>query len=122
MLEKRDLCFEPLALSKYVLKIKISKNEKMRMILIILLNGLNFLWNEIISLYHICISLRSQSTNIRALAKGLVLTTRIFPASRLNKFFNFLNRNILFLECSKKDQIYISDILTLFEYMLRIKN
>ena len=32
------------------------------------------------------------------------------------------NRNILFLECSKKDQTYISNILTLFEHIiLRIK-
>ena len=30
-------------------------------------------------------------------------------------------QNILFLECSKKDQTYISDILTLFEYILTIK-
>ena len=35
--------------------------------------------------------------------------------------FFFLNRNILFPECSKKDQTYISVILTLFEYTLRIK-
>ena len=28
---------------------------------------------------------------------------------------------MLFLECSKKDQTYISDTLTLFEYILRIK-
>ena len=38
------------------------------------------------------------------------------------QIFNFfLNRNDLFPECSKKDQTYISDILTLFEYILRIK-
>ena len=33
----------------------------------------------------------------------------------------FLNQNILFPECPKKNQTYISDILTLFEYMLRTK-
>ena len=32
-----------------------------------------------------------------------------------------LNRNILFLECSKNIQTYISDTFTLFEYILRIK-
>ena len=30
---------------------------------------------------------------------------------------SFSNRNILFSECPKKDQTYISDILTLFEYI-----
>ena len=33
----------------------------------------------------------------------------------------FLNQNILFSECSKKGQTYISNILTLFEYISRIK-
>ena len=37
------------------------------------------------------------------------------------KFSIFLNWNILFPECSKKDQTYMSDILKLFEYILRIK-
>ena len=37
------------------------------------------------------------------------------------EFFNFFNRNILFPKCSKIDQTYISDILTLFEYIPRIK-
>ena len=58
---------------------------------------------------------------IRALAKVLILTTGIFSAWSLNKFFNFFKMNNLFPECSKKDQTYISDILTLFEYVLRIK-
>ena len=63
-------------------------------------------------------------THQRALAKVLILTTGIFPAWSLNKFlifFFFSNCNILFQECSKKDQTYISDLLTLFEYILRIK-
>ena len=33
----------------------------------------------------------------------------------------YINRNILFPDCSKKDQIYVLDILTLFEYILRIQ-
>ena len=37
------------------------------------------------------------------------------------QFFNFFNRNILFPECCKIYQTYISDILTLFEYIPRIK-
>ena len=36
-------------------------------------------------------------------------------------FHFFLNQNILFPERPKKDHTYISDILTLFEYILRIK-
>ena len=36
-------------------------------------------------------------------------------------FYLFLNQNILFQECPKTNQTYISDILTLFECMLRIK-
>ena len=36
-------------------------------------------------------------------------------------FYFFKNQNILFPECPYKDQTYISDILTLFEYMLRLK-
>ena len=52
--------------------------------------------------------------------KVLILTTGIFPAWSLNNFI-FLNRNILFPECSKKDQTYISVVLTLFEYTQRIK-
>ena len=60
--------------------------------------------------------------NITALVKVLILTTVIFPAWRLNKFLIFLKQNILFPECSKKDhQTFISDILTLFEYISRIK-
>ena len=54
--------------------------------------------------------------SIRALAKVLILMAGIFPAWSLNKFFNFFK-----LECTKKDQTYVSDILTLFEYILRIK-
>ena len=45
---------------------------------------------------------------------------RSFSSVKPPHFF-FLNRNILFSECSKKDQTYISKILTLFEYMSRIK-
>ena len=59
--------------------------------------------------------------NIRALAKVLFLTTGIFQREALTNFSIFLNRNVLFLDCSKKDLTYISDILTLFEYILRIK-
>ena len=33
----------------------------------------------------------------------------------------FFNQNILFRKCTKKDQTNISDILTLFEYILRMK-
>ena len=33
----------------------------------------------------------------------------------------FLNRNILFPDFSKKDQTYVLDILTLFEYILSIQ-
>ena len=40
----------------------------------------------------------------------------IFSSVKPHIFFNFfLNRNILFPECSKKNQTYISDILTLCE-------
>ena len=38
-----------------------------------------------------------------------------------HQLFIFLNQNILFLECSKKDHTHISDILTLSEYIVRIK-
>ena len=68
-----------------------------------------------------CISFSSHSVNISALAKVLTVTTGMFPLWSLNKFFNFLNRNILFLECSKKDYTYISDFLTLLGYVLGIK-
>ena len=67
------------------------------------------------------ISFSLQSVNIRALAKVLFLTTGIFQREALTNFSIFLNRNVLFLDCSKKDLTYISDILTLFEYILRIK-
>ena len=47
---------------------------------------------------------------------------RKFSSVKPQQIFNFfLNWNDLFPECSKKDQTYISDILTLFEYILRIK-
>ena len=47
---------------------------------------------------------------------------RKFSSVKPQQIFNFfLNRNDLFPECSKKDQTYISDILTLLEYILRIK-
>ena len=59
--------------------------------------------------------------NIRALAKVLILTTGIFPAWTSTNFSIFLNRNILFLECSENDQTYVPDILTLLGYILRIK-
>ena len=59
--------------------------------------------------------------NISVWAKLLILATGSFPAWSLNIFFPFLNQNILFPECPKKDQTHILDILMLFEYMLRIK-
>ena len=46
---------------------------------------------------------------------------KFFEREASTNFSIFLNQNILFLECSKKDQTYISDILTLFEYIVRIK-
>ena len=67
------------------------------------------------------VSFSSQGMNIRGLAKVLILTTGIFPEWIFNTFFIFLNRNILFPVCYKKDQTYTSGILTSFEYMLRIK-
>ena len=53
--------------------------------------------------------------------KVLILMTEIFQGVASTNFSVFLNRNILFPECSKKDQTYISEILTLFECILRIK-
>ena len=47
---------------------------------------------------------------------------RNFSTVKPQQIFQFfLNRNILLLECFKKNQTYISDVLTLFEYILRIK-
>ena len=68
------------------------------------------------------ISFSSQSVSIRALAKVLILTTGIFPAWSLNNFFSGLKPNILFLEYAKKHQTHISDILTLFKYILKNQN
>ena len=67
------------------------------------------------------ISLSSQSVNIRALVKVLILTTGILQREASTIFPVFLNRRILFLEWAKKGQTYISNILTLFEYILIIK-
>ena len=68
------------------------------------------------------ISLSSQSVNIRALVKVLILTTGILQRREASTIFPvFLNRRILFLEWAKKGQTYISNILTLFEYILIIK-
>ena len=77
------------------------------------LNGLKFMRNRVINpmllIMAFCfvlshspksISFSSQSVNIRALAKVLILMTGVFPVWSLNNFFIFLNRSILFPECS----------------------
>ena len=51
----------------------------------------------------------------------LIWRQELFQREVSTKFSIFLNQNILFLECSKKDQTYISDILMLLQYILRIK-
>ena len=54
--------------------------------------------------------------NIRALAKVLILTTGIFPAWSLNNLLGFFKTIIFYFRSA-----LISDILTLFEYIIRIK-
>ena len=66
------------------------------------------------------ISFNYQSVNIRALAKVLILTTGIFPAWSLNKFFNFLQPKCYSWIALKRIRP-ISNVFTLLEYILRIK-
>ena len=46
---------------------------------------------------------------------------KVFQREASTNLLLLSNRNILFLECSRKYQTYISDFLTLFEYIPRIK-
>ena len=67
------------------------------------------------------VSFSSKSMNMGALVKVLILTTRTFRAWSLSKIFNFFKAKYFILGNSKKNQTYISDSLTLFGCILRIK-
>ena len=55
----------------------------------------------------------------KGVAKSIDFDERNFSSVKPQQNFQyFLHQNILFQECSKKDQTYIPDILTLFEYIL----
>ena len=57
----------------------------------------------------------------KGVSKSIDSDDRNFSSVKPQQFVFLSNRNILFPECSYKDQTYISDIFTLFEYIIRIK-
>ena len=91
------------------------------------LNGPNFTWNGItITMLLVMAFLKSfteryifqlTKSEHKGVSESIASDERnFFSVKPQTNFSIFLNWNILFLECSK-----ISDILTLFEYILRIK-
>ena len=65
---------------------------------------------------------RLKECELKGISKIIDYGDKNFSSVKPQQIFNlFLNQNILFQECPKTNQTYISDILTLFECMLRIK-
>ena len=127
-----DLWIDVLALFGYVLKSKFKKWENDDDIHLFF-NGPNFMRSGIIIPILLIMAFCFKSLTKRyifhltkckhkSVSESIDFVDRNFFSVKPQQIFIiFFNGNILFPECSKKDQTNISDILMLFEYILRIK-